>query len=232
VTRRTEQVRAFLAASEVFGGLGATDLEQLASITRSKKITRASAVFWKGEAATQLYAVFSGHLKVVAPSADGREVVLRLLDPGVFFGEIALLDGGTRTASVVASEASELLVIDRRELLDLLRRRPLIGIEMLAVLARRLRATTEQVEETTFLTLPPRLARKLLELADRYGRPEGGGVKIERGLSQEELGTLVGTSRVSINQQLKAWESQGFVSVARGSITLLDAAALQSVAEG
>jgi CRP-like cAMP-binding protein len=232
VASRTEQVRAFLEASEIFGGLGPSDLEQLASISRSKKVPKANPVFWKGEPAAQLYAVLSGHLKVVAPSPDGREMVLRLLDPGVFFGEIALLDGGTRSASVVASEASELLVIDRRDFLDLLRRRPPIAIELLAVLARRLRATTEQVEETTFLTLPPRLARKLLELAERYGRPAGSGVKIERGLSQEELGTLVGTSRVSINQQLKAWESQGFVSVARGSITLLDAEALQSVAEG
>jgi len=231
MSSRSERVRAVLEGSDLFAGLAAADLDNLASIGRTKTVKASEAVFRKGADATQLYAVLAGHLKVLAPSRDGREMVLRLLDPGVVFGEIALLDGGTRTASVVATEDSELLVIDRRDLLDLLRRRPEVAVQLLSVVARRLRATTEQVEDTAFLGLAPRLAKKLLELASRYGRRDETGVHIERRLSQEELGTLVGTSRVSINQQLKAWEREGFVRTARGALCVTDVEALARIAD-
>ena len=215
-------LRRLLAQSAIFSTLDPDELDELVALGRSKSVRADQVVFWKGEAAAQLYAVVKGRLKVVVGSADGRDMVLRLLDPGALFAEIGLFDGGARTATVIASEEAELLVVDRRDFMPFLRRRPEAAIKLLAALASRLRATTEQVEDSVFLGVAPRLAKKLLELARSYGRAEGGGTRIAVRLSQQELGDLVATSRVSVNQQLHAWEREGWVRIERGHVTLLD----------
>jgi CRP/FNR family cyclic AMP-dependent transcriptional regulator len=223
------RLREVLAESELFETLAEGELDQVVAIASRKQVGAGETVFLRGQPARALYAVVSGQVKVVATASDGREIVLRLIDPGACFGEIALLDGGARTATLVASVPSELIVIDRRDLLDLLRRRPEIALELLAVVAQRLRSTTEQVEDTNFLQLTQRLARKLLELASTYGSDEGAGTRIR--ISQEELGNLVATSRVSINQQLKAWEKEGLLQTSRGAVTILDREGLAAAAE-
>jgi CRP-like cAMP-binding protein len=224
------RLREILAESELFETLSEDDLDQLVSIASRKKVGAGETVFLRGQPARALYAVVSGQVKVVATATDGREMVLRLIDPGACFGEIALLDGGTRTATVTANGACELIVVDRRDLLDLLRRRPEIALGLLAVVAQRLRRTTEQVEDTNFLQLPRRLAKKLIELADTYGAEDATGTRIR--ISQEELGNLVATSRVSINQQLKAWEKDGLLKTSRGAVTILDRTRLAATADG
>jgi CRP-like cAMP-binding protein len=224
------RLREILAESELFETLSEDDLDQLVSIASRKKVGAGETVFLRGQPARALYAVVSGQVKVVATATDGREMVLRLIDPGACFGEIALLDGGTRTATVTANGACELIVVDRRDLLDLLRRRPEIALGLLAVVAQRLRRTTEQVEDTNFLQLPRRLAKKLIELADTYGAEDAAGTRIR--ISQEELGNLVATSRVSINQQLKAWEKDGLLKTSRGAVTILDRTRLAATADG
>jgi CRP-like cAMP-binding protein len=225
----SERTRGVLAQSELFRSLSPADIEQLASIGVKKRVASGESVLLRGQAAVQLYAVLSGQVKAVATAPDGREVVLRLIDPGSIFGEIALLDGAGRTATIVATRASELLVIDRRDFLDLLKRRPQIAIELLAVVAHRLRATTDQLGDTSFLQLGSRLAKKLLDLVHTYGEPADGGSRIR--VSQEELGNLVAASRVAVNQQLKAWEREGLVRTGRGAVTVLDPDGLEDAAE-
>jgi CRP-like cAMP-binding protein len=226
------QLRDLLQDSELFEAIDDAGLDRLVEIASEQPYAAGEVVFTRGQPARALFAVLSGQLKAVSTAADGREIVLRLLDPGTILGEIAVLDGGARTATVVASEKSLLASVDRRDLLDLMRASPDIALNLLTVLASRLRSTTAQVEETNFLLLPARLARRLLALADEYGEagPTAGEIKLR--LSQEELGQLVATSRVSINQQLKAWEAEGAVRTSRGAVTLLDLAVLEAAAAG
>jgi CRP/FNR family cyclic AMP-dependent transcriptional regulator len=224
------ELQRVLAESELFELLEAEDLGRLLDISATRAFAQGEVVFLSGQPAKQLYAVVSGRIRVVASAPDGRELVLRLFDPGDLLGEMALLDGGGRSATAIADAKSVLLVIQKRDFHDLLRRRPQIAIDLLAVLAARLRSTTEQIEDTNFRNLPPRLAKKLLELAESYGEagPGGDGVRIR--ISQEELGNLVSTSRVSVNQQLKAWEREGLLRTARGTVTLLDREAIEGAA--
>jgi CRP-like cAMP-binding protein len=145
-------------------------------------------------------------------------------------GEVALLDGGPRTATVSTLTVCDFLVIGRQDLLKLLEAEPGVAIRLLAACATRLRHTSELVEELVFLALPARLARKLLQLAQSYGSNTGRGIHIGLKLSQRELGELVGSSRESVNRQLGLWEEAGVLRYERGTVTLLDTTALTRLA--
>jgi CRP/FNR family transcriptional regulator, cyclic AMP receptor protein len=146
-------------------------------------------------------------------------------------GEIALLDQQPRSATVQAVEDVTLLTLHRRDLLPFLERNPKAAIRLAAVLARRIRNLTELAEDTVFLGLPSRLAKKLLSLADRYGKPTPEGLKIDLKLPQHELGELVGTSRESINKTLRQWGEEKLVSFASGYITIRDRDRLEDLAD-
>ena len=222
--------RDLLAGISIFGSLADVDLDRLVEITTVKQLAAKETLFHKGEHAIALYGVMKGRLKASASGADGKEVVFGLMDPGEVIGEIALLDSEPRSATVVAMEASELLCLDRRDFLPFLEKHPRVAIELAGVLASRLRRLSEVMEDTLFLTLPSRLAKKILTLANTYGRETEDGVVIQLKLPQQELGELVGTSRESINKQLRAWVEEGLVRVDHGYITVCHHAALEQLA--
>ena len=222
--------RDLLAGISVFSSLGADDLDRLVEITTLKQLQAKQTLFRKGDTAVALYGVMKGRLKASAAGADGKEVVFGLMDPGEVIGEIALLDSEPRSATVVAMEKAELLCLDRRDFLPFLEKHPGVAIELAAVLASRLRKLSEVMEDTLFLTLPSRLAKKILALANAYGRQTKDGIVIDLKLPQQELGELVGTSRESINKQLRAWVEEGLVRVDRGYITVCRREALEQLA--
>lgn len=227
-----ERARELFSASDVFRELEGGDIEALAAAARSRGVAPREVLFRKGDPADRLYGVLSGSLRAVALSPEGRELVLRIMGPGELIGEVALLAGGGRTATVVAQESSELLVIERAALFALLEQRPRVARTVLLGLAKRLRALTQEFEDAYFLGLPQRLAKKLLALGAAHGRAERDGQRIGLRLSQEELGTLVGTSRESINKQLRAWQEAGLVRHEAGFVTVLDDKGLRAIADG
>lgn len=222
--------RALLARIPVFADLAPRDLDELARAAYVKRLAPREELCRKGAPGSQVYVVVRGRLRVLATSADGSDVLFGIMDPGEVVGELALLAGGRRTATVVAIEECELLGLDRRDFLALLRSRPALAVRLLEVLAERLRRISELVEDTVFLDLPSRLAKKLLALGAAYGRPASGGVRIEMKFSQQELGTMVGTSRESVNKQLRAWREQGIVASERGFLVIRRAAELERLA--
>lgn len=222
--------RELLAGISIFSSLSDADLDRLVELTTVKKLRAKQTLLHKGDDAIALYGVMSGRLKASAAGADGKEVVFGLMDPGEVIGEIALLDSEPRSATVVAMEKSELLCLDRRDFLPFLERHPRVAIELAAVLASRLRRLSGVMEDTLFLTLPSRLAKKILALAQAYGRETDDGIVIQLKLPQHELGELVGTSRESINKQLRAWVEEGLVRVDRGYITVCQREGLEELA--
>jgi CRP-like cAMP-binding protein len=165
----------------------------------------------------------SGHLKVVSAGADGRDTGLNIMGPGELIGEVPLLDGGPRSATVQALEPCELLVIRREPFLRLIESSPKIAIELLRVLAQRLRRLTERSEDIAFLRVGSRLAKRIVSLAGEYGESHpGGGVRVTVKLSQQELGELVNATRESVNKHIKAWEDEGILSQESGHVVILD----------
>jgi CRP-like cAMP-binding protein len=157
-------------------------------------------------------------------------VVFSLTGPGDVIGEVALMDSEPRSASVVALEPSELLTLHRRDLLPFLERHPKVAIHMASVMAQRVRALSQHTEEAQFMALPARMAKKLLRLSEVYGKESSeGGVDIDIRLSQQDLADLVGTTRESVNKQLRAWEADGLVRLKRSRIGVLDEDALEEI---
>ena len=169
--------------------------------------------------------VLSGAVRISVDSASGKEVVLNVIRPGEIFGEIALLDGHPRTADAVAMTDCELIVIDRREFVAFLRDEPNVALKIIEILCARLRWTSAQIEEMAFLGLADRLAKALLHLSGETAP----GSKLP--ITQREIGQLIGMSRESTNKQLRAWARRKWVSLGRGSVTILNRAEIARIAE-
>ncbi len=216
---------AFFRNHPIFGILGPDLLQQLRSHARVRTIERGATVFSKGDPGSSLFAILEGQVKVISFSAQGKYAVFNVLSAGDIFGEIALLDGGERTADVIAIADCKLIVIERRDFLPLVHSRPDVAQKLIEVLCGRLRNTSRQVEEVMFLDLAAKLARTLLRLGEG-----AGGQRIA--LTQSEIAQIIGASRESTNKQLRDWENLKWIQLERGEIVLVNAEALATVADG
>ena len=190
----------------------------------------------QGSGGRDMFIVVSGSLKVSVLSGEGKEISFVVLRQGDYFGELSMIDGRRRSATVTAIESSELLVLGHAEYQRLLREHPHTATEfltrMLLTLANRIRVTDELYQDSVFLDVSSRLAKFLLSASIEDDNSVPGQRLIDVRLSQYELGTLVNASRESVNKQLRDWEEQGIVNVDKGKITLLKPTQLQQIAEG
>lgn len=184
-------------------------------------------IFNKGDPGDCLYGILSGRVRIYSASPEGSEIVLNVLETGELFGEIALLDGNTRTASAAAMEHADLLHIHRDHFLPYLKANPDLTVRMLSLLCQRLRWTSSIIEDSAFLAVPARLAKRLLVLAEHYRRPEEPDITIP--MSQHDLGNMVGVGRETINKQLALWRSAGIVETGRGAIVIRNCEALHAL---
>ena len=217
---------ALLRNHPLFRDLPPPVIEHLGSYMKRRSVPRGTLIFSKGDPGSGLMGVLSGTIKISVASADGRDVVLNIIHEGEIFGEIALLDGHPRTADATAMSDCELIVIERRDFIPFLRSQPDVTLKFLEILCARLRWTSAQVEDVTFLNLPTRLAKALLRLSARESSAATGKVAI----TQREISQIIGRSRESTNKQLRAWEKQGWITLDRGSVTVLHADKLGDVA--
>ena len=216
-----------LAGSTFLGSLAPAHRDRLLTRAQRRRIRRGEVLFRRGDAGLSLFAVLSGLIKIAADSVDGREIVLNIMGPGDVFGETAVLDGQPRTADAIALEDSELLAIQRVDMLALLDRDAAFARRLIEILCERVRWVSDQYEDAQFLDLGHRLAKKLVYLASAFGRPDGARIRIDLKLSQGELGRMVGVSRESVNKQLRIWQDSGIVDVDGGTIRI-DRAALEA----
>ncbi len=217
-----------LRRAPLLQSLSDAELRAIADLATRKRVRARETVFQQSEPGNELYVLLTGHLKVVSTDPEGRDAGLSVMGPGEVFGEVALLDGGARSATVVALDPCELLVIRREHWLRFLKSSPDTAIQLLAVLAGRLRRLTERTEDIAFLRVGERLAKRIVGLAGEYGeKTKDGGTRITVKLSQQEIGELVNATRESANKHIKAWEDEGLVSQESGHIVIRDLDALR-----
>jgi CRP-like cAMP-binding protein len=227
-----------LRRSVVLGTLPQEELAELARRMRGRTYRRGERIVRQGEPGDALYVLLRGRVKVVAETASGEEPVLTVLGPGELFGEMALLDGGPRAATVVALEAVHAAVLGRDDFRALLRRSPDAAERVLASLTGMIRRTSQQITDLLALTIPARLAKKLLELGAAHGRAVGRGangtdvVAIEVPLTQEDLAAMVGGTRPTINKLLGTYEAAGAIVRAGRRITIVQPEILRRLAGG
>jgi CRP/FNR family cyclic AMP-dependent transcriptional regulator len=219
---------ALLRNHPLFRELPSTIIERLGSYMKRRSVARGSTIFAKGDPGDGLMGVVVGTIKISVPSADGRDVVLNVINEGGIFGEIALLDGHPRTADAIAMSDCQLMVIERRDFVQFLRSQPDVMLKFIEILCARLRRTSEQVQDVTFLDLPTRLAKTLLRLTAEGG---AAGAKRKVSITQRELSQMIGMSRESTNKQLRAWAKRKWIELERGGLTVLQPDRLEEAAE-
>ena len=217
---------ALLRAHPFFRDLGDTVIDRLAPRVITTKMKKGAIIFRKGDIGSKLYAVRAGAVRISAPSEEGKDAIFNLVVPGELFGEIAFLDGGQRTADAVAIDNCELMVIERRDFIPLIRDNPEVAIRLIKILCARLRKTSEQVEDIVFLGLPNRLAKVLLHLY----RPSAAALPSSKiHVTQREISQMIGVSRESANKQLQEWQRKKWLKLERGGLVIFAPQALRDL---
>ena len=217
-----------LAGSYLFRDLAPSLVRRISALALIRRLRAGQVLFLKNDRGDALYGVLKGRIRISASSPGGQEVILAIMGPGEIFGEIALLDGMPRTADAIATAATELMMIRRHEFLELLESEPSLSIHLLKLICQRLRGLNEQIEDSAFLGVPARLAKRLLIMAQQ-GEQIADGIRVRLQPSQSQLGQMLGASRVSINKHLQHWKKKEWISLSRGYIVIRDRAALQMV---
>lgn len=213
-----------LQSVPLFSNLQEQELEAIAAVSTISHIPENVAILHVDEEGDTLFIILNGRVSVSKHSDEGREVILSILSDGEFFGEMSLLDGKPRSATVIATEATELLLLRRTDFLDCLARYPQIATKLLSTLAYRLRRTNRQVESLALLNAYGRVAGVLLQLAEDYGEPVGTGNRItvsERPILQE-IANMAGTTRETVSRVINNLEKRGYLERDGRRITIVD----------
>ena len=212
---------------DIFASLSDADLQELMTVARRRTFRAGEVICHRDDPGQVLYIIKEGKVKISLISPDGQEISLVVFGPGDCVGELALLDGEPRSADVIALERVECYTLQRSDFHKTVMKNPTIAIHVLEVLSRRLRRMNKQVEDLIFLDVYGRVAKKLLELADEHGQPTDEGTLINVRLTQQELASMVGASRESVNKVIGYFTDKQYISTDRHKITIRRMADLQ-----
>jgi CRP/FNR family cyclic AMP-dependent transcriptional regulator len=207
---RTAQL---LGRTQIFASLDHQQLLVLAHAAIRRSYVRGESIFHQGDPGEALFAIAEGIVKIVLLSEDGDEMVLATLRTEDTFGELALIDGGPRSASARAVEPTTVFALPREAFLQAIRENPPLLESLHRSLGTLLRSLLAQASDLVFMDLAGRVAKLLMGLADKEGKPHDGGITLDLHLSQSGLAGMVGGSRPSVNQILKSFEARGYLEV-------------------
>jgi CRP/FNR family cyclic AMP-dependent transcriptional regulator len=213
-----------LAEATLFSALDEDAALALKATMIPVQVARGGVLFNEGDPGDRLYVIDEGKIKLGATSGDGRETLLAILGPGEMFGELSFFDPGPRNATAVALTDASLLGVGHLDLEPWLTGRPEVAASLLGALARRLRRTNEAMADLVFSDVPGRVAKALLELAQKFGEPNpDGSTHVVHDLTQEELAQLVGASRETVNKALADFQNRGWLRLEQRGVDIVDA---------
>ncbi|HYB31439.1 MAG TPA: Crp/Fnr family transcriptional regulator [Solirubrobacteraceae bacterium] len=220
----SEETIALLRRVPVFSTLSTDDLERVAHVVMSRRFEAGEVVFKEGDEGSTCYIVRSGRARAIHEHPDGRSITLAHFEPGDIFGEMAMLDGERRSATVETTEGTETIAILSADMHWLLREYPDISVKLIAALGQRLRDTNERLARQSFQTVQSRVAAALSQLVAAAREGEGDVVITT---TQAELARLAGSSRESASRFLAVLERAGIITQGRGRLTVHDQQALE-----
>lgn len=215
-----ENETSYLKQVDIFASLSDEDLRDLVGAARRRTFRVGEVIFHRDDPGQVLYVIKEGKVKICLISPDGQEISLVVFGKGEYFGELALLDGLPRSADAIALEKVECYTLQRSDFHKAIMKTPQIAIQVLEVLSQRLRRTDQQVEDLIFLDVYGRVAKKLLDLAETHGVKVDDGIRIDVRLTQQELASMVGASRESVNKVMGYFTDKQFISTDKHRITL------------
>ncbi len=219
----TTKIRSSLAAHFLLTLLSESELDLLAGHARIRRYSTGNFLFTQGARDSQAFLVVSGRFKVNSIGSRGNELLLGILEAGDLTGVITLIDDAQRFVNAIALRSSEVIVIDRRHLLPMLEQNTEALLATLRMVNGQLREAVSLCQINGLLDSQGRLWSSLMSLSRRYGRPidRKGGLRIDHGLSQEDLAATIGMTRVVVNRALRSWRELGLVETGRGYVTIL-----------
>ena len=217
-----EQAEDVLSRAPLFEALDEDATKALRAGVVEVQLGRGEHLFEEGDAGDRLYVVLDGKIKLTRAAADGRENLTSVLGPGEMFGELSLFDPRPRTMGAVAVTDARLAALAHDELRGWLAGRPDVAMHLLRALVQRLRRTNDVLSDLVFTDVPGRVAKALLDLAQRFGTQEEGGLQVNHDLTQEELAQLVGASRETVNKALADFVARGWIQLHPKSVLLID----------
>jgi CRP/FNR family transcriptional regulator, cyclic AMP receptor protein len=212
----------------LFSNLADGELESLSKAALVKEYDKNDTIIHKADEGDSFFSLVSGRVKVVLTDDEGKEFIVGILQPLEFFGEMALLDGEPRSASVVAIEKTEVVVLKRDDFLRQFTTNPEMAKKVISVLGRRLRHANEHIESLVFLDVCGRLARVLLDMAAETGKSLDDGIEFTVTHSRTELANLVGTTRETLTRALKTLETMGYIRIKKNTFVITNTTGLKN----
>jgi len=216
--------RLLLSANALFRDLPPAVLDELNGLGYVRTMASGDILYLQGDPGDGLFLILSGTVRISAMGPDGQELHLNTLSSGDVMGEIALMDGGLRTATATVTQHGELFCIDRADFLKLVAREPDITWQLLQLLCRRVRWTSTLLADSVFLSPEARLAKRLLAIAAVSSHSVDGGQELR--ISQSDLAGYLNLTRQFVNRMLRSLEEDGVVALGRGRVIIRDADAL------
>ena len=216
----TENETIYLKQVPLFAGLADEDIRELMAVARKRTFRSGEVIFHRDDPGQVLYVIKEGKVKISLVSPEGQEIVLAVLGKGECFGEFTILDELPRSADAITLEKVECYTLQRSDFHNAIAKNPKIAIQVLQVLTKRLRINDQMVEDLIFLDVYGRVAKKLLELGETHGEKVENGTRINVRLTQQELASMVGASRESVNKVLGYFTDKNFISTDKHRITL------------
>ncbi|MEO7022008.1 MAG: Crp/Fnr family transcriptional regulator [Ktedonobacteraceae bacterium] len=215
-----EKEGAYLKQVAIFADLAQEDIQDLMAVAKRRTFRSGEVIFHRDDPGQVLYLIKEGKVKICLISPDGQEIALAVLGAGEYFGEFALYDGLPRSADAIAIEKVECYTLQRSDFHNAIMKNPKIAIQVLEGLSKRLRNTDNMVEDLIFLDVYGRVAKKLVELSEMHGRQVEDGICIDVRLTQQELASMVGASRESVNKVMGYFTDKNYLSTDKHRVTL------------
>mgnify|MGYP001772944763 CR=1 FL=1 len=212
----------FLRNVSIFEELPERDLEKIAQLGTRKKFSKGNVILMEDEIGSALFIIIDGKVKVSRLDETGKEVILSILGPGEVFGEMSLLDGMKRSATVSSLTDTEVFIIYRDDFLNLLNQHPQIAISLLKELTQRLRKADMQIKSLSLKDAEGRIGCVLIMLADDLGKMYKGQVIVEGLPTQQDLANMAGTSRETVSRILSKFEKRGLIKVEGKKLIILE----------
>lgn len=212
----------FLKYVPIFADLDNETLDKIARLGKNKTFYKDSVIFLEQESGSALFVIAKGKVKVSRVSEDGREIILTILSESDFFGEMAILDGLSRSANVTAMEESDVFIIQRSDFVSLLYNHPEVSIALLLELTKRLRAADVKIKSLSLKDAEGKVATVILQLADDMGKIKHGNVEIEKLPLQQDLANMAGTSRETISRTLHSFVKKNLIEMEGSKLRILE----------
>ena len=220
---------ALLKKVPLFAEFSDEDRTTVASLMIARHYPKHSVLVYEGDPGDALFIVVNGNVAVTRVSNDGKETILTILREGDFFGEMGVLDGSPRSATIKSLRDVDVAILARKDFLDLLAKSPAMSLSLVLALSSRLRETNQAIQAAAYQDIRTRLASLLIHLSKNFGEPADNGTRLTLRLTNQEMANMIGTTRETVNRMLNRFWDEKLIDMRTANIVITDMPKLKTI---